>query len=84
MTGVELRRLRKAGGFTQRALAQMLGLHPNYFAQLERDEVTIREVVALAVRYVCVILRSPDEPDLTQKYPDKKYRFDGKRKRTSS
>jgi len=55
MTGTELQRLRKAAGFTQRSLAERLGLHPNYLAQLERGEVAVREVVALAVRYVCTV-----------------------------
>ena len=55
MTSTELRRLRKAAGLTQRALAERLGFHPNYFAQLERGDVPVREVVALAVRYVCVV-----------------------------
>src|SRR5262245_7676052 len=53
MNPAELRRLREAAGFTQRTLAERLGFHPNYFAQLERGDVLVRKVVALAVRYVC-------------------------------
>ena len=55
MTSTELRRLRKAAGLTQRAVAERLRFHPNHFAQLERGDVPVREVVALAVRYVCAV-----------------------------
>ena len=58
MTGTELRRLRKARGLTQRGLAEHLGLHSDYFVRLERDDATVREVVALAVRYVCAVRRA--------------------------
>ena len=60
MTSTELRRLRKAG-LTQRALAERLGFHPNYFAQLERGDVPVREVVALAVRYICAVPKAKRE-----------------------
>ena len=64
MTSTELRRLRKAAGLTQRALAERLGFHPNYFAQLERGDVPVREVVALAVRYVCALPKAKrDRPE---------------------
>lgn len=53
VTGPELRRLRRRAGLTQRGLAERLELHPNYLAQLERGEVPIREVVALAAEHVC-------------------------------
>jgi transcriptional regulator with XRE-family HTH domain len=52
MTGAELRRRRKAAGLSQRALAQLLDLHWNTVAGMEQGRVPIREVVALAVRYV--------------------------------
>jgi transcriptional regulator with XRE-family HTH domain len=52
MTGAEMRRLRRRAGLSQRALAETLGLHPNSLARMERDELRIREVVALAVRSV--------------------------------
>jgi transcriptional regulator with XRE-family HTH domain len=52
MTGAELRRLRTRAGLSQRALAKRLGLHWNSLARMERDELPVREVVALAVRYV--------------------------------
>jgi DNA-binding XRE family transcriptional regulator len=52
MTGAELRRLRRRVGLSQRGLAAKLGLHWNTLARMERDEIPVREVVALAVRYV--------------------------------
>jgi transcriptional regulator with XRE-family HTH domain len=52
MTGSELRRLRRAAGLTQKALAERLELNSNYLASLERGEAPIRAVVALAVRSV--------------------------------
>jgi transcriptional regulator with XRE-family HTH domain len=52
MTGSELRRLRRAAGLTQKALAARLDLNANYLASLERGEAPIRAVVALAVRSV--------------------------------
>ena len=63
MTSTELRRLRKVAGLTQRALAERLGFHPNYFAQpAERGDVPVREVVALAVRYVCSVPKAKRDP----------------------
>ena len=52
MTGTELRRLRKRAGLTQRALAERLGMNANHVAGMEQGRVPVREVVALAVRYV--------------------------------
>jgi transcriptional regulator with XRE-family HTH domain len=52
MTGAELKWLRTRAGLTQKALAARLGLTANHVAQLERGEVRIREVVALAARTV--------------------------------
>jgi predicted transcriptional regulator len=52
MTGAELRRRRKAVGLSQKALARLLDLHWNTVAGMEQGRVPIREVVALAVRYV--------------------------------
>ena len=52
MTGAELRRLRTRAHLSQRALAKRLGLHWNSVARMERGELPVREVVALAVRYV--------------------------------
>jgi transcriptional regulator with XRE-family HTH domain len=52
MTGAEFRRLRTRAGLSQRVLAKRLGLHWNSVARMERGELPIREVVALAVRYV--------------------------------
>jgi transcriptional regulator with XRE-family HTH domain len=60
MTGAEFRRLRRRAGLSQRALAKRLGLHWNSVARMERDELPVREVVALAVRYVTsVVLPRP-------------------------
>jgi transcriptional regulator with XRE-family HTH domain len=53
MTGKELRRLRRRAGLSQRKLAVKLGIHWNTVARMERDELAVREVVALAVRSVC-------------------------------
>jgi transcriptional regulator with XRE-family HTH domain len=53
MTGSELRRLRTRAGFSQRTLAAALGMHKNTIAQMERDELPIRTVVALAAVHVC-------------------------------
>jgi transcriptional regulator with XRE-family HTH domain len=36
MTNTELREIREAYGLTQKALAELLGYHPNYIARLER------------------------------------------------
>jgi transcriptional regulator with XRE-family HTH domain len=55
MTGTELRRLRKRAGLTQRALAERLGMNANHVAGMEQGRVPVREVVALAVRYVTAV-----------------------------
>ena len=52
MTGTELRRIRKRLGFSQRELAERLGLHPNTVARHERGEVAISAPVAKLVRFV--------------------------------
>jgi transcriptional regulator with XRE-family HTH domain len=52
MTGAELRRLRQRAGLSQRQLATKLGLHWNSVARMEREELPVRAVVALAVRSV--------------------------------
>lgn len=54
MTGTELRRMRTAAGLSQRALAARLGVHWNTLARWERDELPIRDVVALSIRSVAV------------------------------
>jgi transcriptional regulator with XRE-family HTH domain len=59
MTGAELKRRRLRAGLTQKALAARLHLTANHLAQLERGEVPIREVVALAVRSVTAGPRAP-------------------------
>ena len=53
MTGAELRRLRKAAGYTQATLAARLGMTKNHLAVLERGGGAVRAVVALAVTHVC-------------------------------
>jgi transcriptional regulator with XRE-family HTH domain len=52
MTGTALRRLRKRFGWTQRELAERLGLTANHVARLERDEVRITETLARLVTFV--------------------------------
>ncbi len=46
LKGRALRRLRKAAGLTQAALAERLGVTPNTVARWERDEVGISEPMA--------------------------------------
>ena len=53
MTGRALRRVRRTAGYSQRTLAQRLGLHPNTVARMERGELRIPVVVGLAVVCVC-------------------------------
>jgi ribosome-binding protein aMBF1 (putative translation factor) len=53
MTGAAMRRRRRQAGLSQRALATKLGLHWNSVARMERGELPVREVVALAVAAVC-------------------------------
>jgi transcriptional regulator with XRE-family HTH domain len=43
MTKEELWTLRTTHGLTQRALAELLGYHPNYVARLERGEKVITQ-----------------------------------------
>ena len=59
MTGAELRRHRKRLGLTQKAMADLLGLHWNSFARLERDEMMISEPVARLVRLLIQTEPSP-------------------------
>jgi len=53
MTGAAMRRRRLQAGLSQRALATKLGLHWNSVARMERGELPVRAVVALAVASVC-------------------------------
>jgi transcriptional regulator with XRE-family HTH domain len=41
MTGHELRHLREQLGLTQRELAELIGMHPNTVACMERDDKPI-------------------------------------------
>ena len=52
VTGAELRRIRRRLGFSQRELAERLGLHPNTVARQERGEIPITAPVAKLVRFV--------------------------------
>jgi DNA-binding XRE family transcriptional regulator len=52
MTGTAMRQQRRRAGFTQRALALKLGLHWNTVARMERGELAVPTVVALAVAAV--------------------------------
>ena len=46
MTARQSKAIRRRLGFSQRALAEKLGLHPNSVARLERGEMTITTLVA--------------------------------------
>ena len=48
--GGTLRRIRKRLGLTQAALAKRLGVAPNTVARWERNELPIREPMALLIR----------------------------------
>jgi transcriptional regulator with XRE-family HTH domain len=52
MTGGELRRIREAMGFTQRQLAERLGITSTSVARMERGEQKIMQVTTLAVKYL--------------------------------
>ena len=49
MTGQELRSIRRQMQFTQKQLAQKLGVDANTVARWERNEVAIREIVSRMV-----------------------------------
>jgi len=53
MTGTELRRLRLKAGLTQRELGTALDMNKNSIARMERGELAVRVVVALAAVHVC-------------------------------
>jgi transcriptional regulator with XRE-family HTH domain len=53
MCGTEIKSLRTQRGWTQRELADRLGLAPNHVAQLERNQRRVRRVVEIAIRAVC-------------------------------
>ncbi|MBI2364093.1 MAG: helix-turn-helix transcriptional regulator [Deltaproteobacteria bacterium] len=55
MNGHELRRAREAMGFTQRELAERLGMTSTSVARMERGEQRILLVTELAVRYVALM-----------------------------
>jgi transcriptional regulator with XRE-family HTH domain len=54
--GANLRRCRKAAGFTQEQLAHLAGLHPTYVSLLERGqrnpgfEITVKLIGALGIK----------------------------------
>lgn len=50
MTGAQLRKYRKALGYTQKQLAEALGVAPNSVARWERGEMKITEPVARLVQ----------------------------------
>ena len=52
MTGKELKRIRKRLGLTQVELAAKIGVYWNTVARWERDEVPIRESMALLIRTI--------------------------------
>ena len=55
MNGHELRRAREAMEFTQRELAERLGMTSTSVARMERGEQRILLVTELAVRYVALM-----------------------------
>lgn len=52
MTGKELKRIRTRLRLTQTELAEKIGVHWNSVARWERDEVPIRESMALLIRTI--------------------------------
>jgi transcriptional regulator with XRE-family HTH domain len=52
MTGKELKHARLALNMTQKELSEALGLAKNHLAMSERNELPIRRVTELAVKYL--------------------------------
>lgn len=50
--GSELRKWRGAKGLTQRALAELLGVHPQYISDIERGKRRPGMAVAMRIRAV--------------------------------
>lgn len=57
MTARQLRRLRKALGWSQARLAEALGVHPMTVSKWERGEQPIPQMAALAIR--CMVEHQP-------------------------
>ncbi|MDE3220051.1 MAG: helix-turn-helix transcriptional regulator, partial [Nitrospirota bacterium] len=57
MTGSELRRYRAKMGLTLKGMADLVGLHWNSIARMERGEMTISEPVARFVRLLGTLKR---------------------------
>ena len=55
MKGVELRRIRKRLGLTQREFAEEMGWHPNSVAKAERGVMTISPTAARLARLLLAI-----------------------------
>jgi DNA-binding XRE family transcriptional regulator len=54
MTGKEMQSARKRLGLTRRELGELLGLHWNSIARMERDELPVVKQTELAMRYLLV------------------------------
>jgi DNA-binding XRE family transcriptional regulator len=54
MTGKQMQAARKRLGLTRRELGELLGLHWNSIARMERGELPVVKQTELAVRYLLV------------------------------
>ena len=63
MTARQFKAIRRRLGFSQRALAEKLGLHPNSVARLERGEMTITTLVANFVTLLAETTQARGEAD---------------------
>lgn len=52
MTGIAFKAMRRKVGFTQKQMAEALGLHWNSVARMERGEIGISEPVVKLVRVI--------------------------------
>jgi len=55
MTGKEMQRARKKLGLSRRELGELLGLHWNSIARMERDELPVVKQTDLAMRYLVLV-----------------------------
>ncbi len=55
MTGKEMQRARKKLGLSRRELGELLGLHWNSIARMERDELPVVKQTDLAMRYLLLV-----------------------------
>jgi DNA-binding XRE family transcriptional regulator len=55
MTGKEMQGARKRLGLSRRELGDVLGLHWNSIARMERDELPVVKQTELAMRYLLLV-----------------------------